>query len=285
VATVFVECRAMWRATGPEAMRPVGETGFVAGVAAMGESGTYGPARICAGIVAHADLLLGDAVEEVLLAHHGAAGGRLRGIRHISASDPHPAVRSTSVLPPVGLLGDAKFRRGFARLAPNQLSFDAWLYHTQLEELIDLARAFPETTIVLDHVGGPLGAGPYAGRREEVAVAWRAAITALAACPNVVVKLGGLGMRVSGFDLHVQAQAPSSQHLARLWWPWIEPCIQAFGPDRCMFESNFPVDKSSCSYPILWNAFKRMTAGYSSAERDALFAGTAARTYSIGTSA
>lgn len=277
LATVFIECRAMWRQTGPEALRPVGETEFVADIAARHQ----GPTRLAAGIVAHAELRLGDAVAEVLEAHAAAAGGRLRGIRHISAHDPDPTVQSTSVPPPAGLLGDAAFRRGFAQLARHGLSFDAWLYHTQLHELLDLARAFPETTIVLDHVGGPIGIARYATMRAEVAAHWRAGITALAAYPNVVVKLGGLGMRVGGFNLHEQALPPTSEQLAALFRPWIEPCIQAFGPARCMFESNFPVDKGCCDYAVLWNAFKRLSTGFNPAERAALFAGTAARIYRL----
>jgi predicted TIM-barrel fold metal-dependent hydrolase len=281
VATVFAECRSMWRAEGPEAMRPLGETEFVAGVAAMAESGTYGPRRICAGIVGHADLRLGEAVRPVLEAQIRIANGRFRGIRHSAAWDASPGSQSTSVQAPPGLLAEPVFRRGFAELAPLGLSYDTWLYHPQIPELEDLARQFPDTAIVLDHVGGPLGIGPYAGRRDAVFADWRRSIRALAACPNVVVKLGGLGMRVGGFGLHEQAEPPSSEALASLFRPYMDTCIEAFGPRRCMFESNFPVDKASCGYGVLWNAFKRLAADHTTEDRMALFSGTAARVYRL----
>ena len=280
-ATVFVECRSMFRAGGPVEMRPLGETEFVAGIAAMSDSGAYGPARICAGIVGHADLSLGARVRPVLEAQIRAGGGRFRGIRMINAWDAGPGVSSTAVEPPPGLLADRAFREGFAELAPLGLSFDAWQYHPQLPELIDLARAFPDTTIVLDHVGGPLGIGPYAGKRDEVFARWRHDIIHLAQCPNVVVKLGGLGMKICGFGFSERPLPPSSEDLATAWRPYIEHCIAAFGPARSMFESNFPVDKGSCSYGVLWNAFKRLAAGASAAERADLFSGTATRIYRL----
>jgi L-fuconolactonase len=284
-ATVFVECRSMYRAAGPVEMRPVGETEFVAGVAAMSESGAYGPTRICAGIVGHADLRLGARVRPVLEALIRAGGGRFRGIRVINAWDAGPGVKSTAIEPPPGLLADPAFREGFAELAPLGLSFDAWQYHAQIPELIDLARAFPQTTIVLDHVGGPLGIGPYAGKRDEVFARWRQDITLLAQCPNVVVKLGGLGMKICGFGFSELPVPPSSEDLAAAWRPYIEHCISAFGPTRSMFESNFPVDKGSCSYGVLWNAFKRLAAGASDTERADLFSGTATRIYRLDTPA
>ena len=281
VATVFVECRTMWRKDGPEAMRPVGETEFVAGQGAMADSGLYGPARCNAAIVCHIDLTGGDEVAAVAEAHHAVAGGRLRGVRHASAYDPSPDVRTTSTLPPPGMLGDAAFRRGFAQLARHGLSFDAWLYHPQIGELAALARAFPDTSIILDHVGGPLAIGPYAGRRDEIFRSWRESIRDIAQAQNVVVKLGGLGMAVSGFGFELSETPPDSQSLAAAWKPYIETCIEAFGVDRCMFESNFPVDKGCCSYTILWNAFKRLTSGASASDKAALFHDTAARVYRI----
>ena len=185
----------MYRAAGPVELRPVGEVEFANGVAAMAASGTYGKTRVCAGIVGHADLALGAAVEKVLEAMIEAGGGRFRGIRFITASHPDQPAWGSPIIRPAGLLMDPKVREGFARLAPLGLSFDAWMYHTQLDELIDLARAFPATQIVLDHVGGPIGLGPYAGKRDEVFAAWRGMIRELASCPNVHIKLGGLGMR------------------------------------------------------------------------------------------
>jgi len=281
IATVFVQARAMLRAGGPEEMRPVGETEFVNGVAAMCASGSYGKIRACAGIVGHADLTLGDRLEPVLLAHIRAGGNRFRGIRHITACDRDPAMASPAYNPPSGLLGDKRFREGFGVLDRLGLSFDAWLYHPQIGELADLAHAFPKTRIVLNHVGGPIGIGGYAGKREEVFSAWVASIKALAASSNVYVKLGGLGMRMGGFGFHEMREPPSSEVLAAAWRPYVETCIDAFGVSRCMFESNFPVDKGSYSYPVFWNACKLLTHGASHAEKTELFAGTATRFYCL----
>jgi L-fuconolactonase len=279
VATVFVECRAIYRSAGDKAMRPVGETEFVVGQAAMADSGYYGKARACAAVVGHIDLMLGDLAGAVADAHIAAGGGRFRGIRHASAHDPSPDIRTTSTTPPSGMLADTTFRRGFAHLGERGLSFDAWLYHPQIGELADLADAFPDTTIILDHCGGPLGVGPY--KRDAIFEDWRASIRDVARRPNVCVKLGGLGMAVNGYDFHLHDDPPTSDTLAKAWRPWMETCIEAFGADRCMFESNFPVDKGSCSYTTLWNAFKKIAAGASAAERAALFHDTAARVYRI----
>ena len=281
-ATVYLEWLSMYRADGPVPLRPVGEVEFGNGVAAIAASETYGKTKVCAGIVGYADLMLGAQVEEVLEAMILAGGGRFRGIRYISASHPDEAARGSSVNRPAGLLMNGKVREGFARLHPLGLSFDAWMYFTQLGELADLARAFPETPIVLDHVGGAIGIGPYAGRRDEVFAEWKRSIGEVARCPNVHVKLGGLGMRLFGFDVHAGELPPSSEQLATLWRPYIETCIEAFGPERAMFESNFPVDKGSGSYQLFWNAFKRIAAGCSAAEKTALFSGTASRFYRLG---
>ena len=281
-ATVYLEWLSMYRADGPVPLRPVGEVEFANGVAAIAASETYGKTKVCAGIVGYADLMLGAQVEEVLEAMILAGGGRFRGIRYISASHPDEAARGSSVNRPAGLLMNGKVREGFARLHPLGLSFDAWMYFTQLGELADLARAFPETPIVLDHVGGAIGIGPYAGKRNEVFAEWKRSIGEVARCPNVHVKLGGLGMRLFGFDVHAGELPPSSEQLATLWRPYIETCIEAFGPERAMFESNFPVDKGSGSYQLFWNAFKRIAAGCSAAEKTALFSGTASRFYRLG---
>ena len=279
VATVFLQCRAMHRADGPEAFRPVGETEFVNGVAAMSASGGYGPARVCAGIVGHADLTLGAPVREVLEAHLRAGGGRFRGIRHTNAWEA--SVPRAANAPRPRLLGDDAFRAGFAQLEPLGLSFDAWMYHPQIPELTDLARAFPDTSIVLNHVGGPLGVGDYAGRRDAMFAAWSANIRDLAACPNVYVKLGGLGMPLTGLGFHEQSEPPSSEQLAAASRPYFETCIEAFGAGRCMFESNFPVDKESFSYAVYWNACKRLTQGASATDKAELFRGSAAHFYRI----
>jgi predicted TIM-barrel fold metal-dependent hydrolase len=281
VATVYVDCRSMYRATGPEAFRPVGEVEFANGVAAMSASGGYGPAQINAGIVSHVNLLLGDGAKPVLEAEIAAGGGRFRGIRHSSAWDAEFEVAGMYAKRPKGLLLDATFRKGFACLAPLNLSFDAWLFHPQIGELTDLARAFPDTRIVLDHCGGPVGIGRFAGKRDETFPVWKAAIQDIARCPNVSVKLGGLAMRLLGYDFHERPMPPSSEQAATAWRPYIETCIEAFGPDRAMFESNFPPDKGQCSYQVIFNAFKRIAAQYSEAEKTALFSGTATDFYRL----
>ena len=281
VATVYLEWLSMYRASGPDDMRPVGEIEFANGVAAMSASGGYGTARVCAGIVGHADLALGGRVAGVLEAMIAAGGGRFRGIRFIAASDPDQGQWGGTAGRPQGLLLDPRVREGFARLAPLGLSFDAWLYHPQLADLVDLARAFPATPIVLNHVGGPIGLGRYKGKRDAVFADWSARIGELAACPNVHVKLGGLGMRMFGFDVHEGELPPSSEQLATAWRPYVETCIEAFGPGRAMFESNFPVDRGAADYATLWNAFKRLAAGFSADEKAALFSRTAARVYRL----
>ncbi len=281
LASVFVECGAMYRVEGPAALASLGETEFVNQVADASANSAAGACRIAEGIVGHVDLLLGANAGAVLDAHLQAAPGRFRGIRNSSVYHPDPRARASLANPPPGLLQDARFRRGFACLAPRGLSFDAWMYHTQLDELADLAHAFPDTTLVLNHVGGPLGIGPYAGQREAVFGQWRQSMQRLAACDNVMVKLGGMGMRMFGFDFADREQPPRSQALAQAWGPTLLECIAAFGPQRCMFESNFPVDKGTCSYGVLWNAFKRVAAALSPHERQALFFGTAARVYKI----
>ncbi|HEY2662515.1 MAG TPA: amidohydrolase family protein [Caulobacteraceae bacterium] len=281
-ATVYLQCGVMYRADGPEHLRCVGETEFVNGVAAMTASGLYGEVRACAGIVGHADLTLGDRVVEVLERHIAAGGGRFRGIRNSASHDADPAVLGPLARTPAGLYAEPGFRQGFARLAPLGLSFDAWLLEPQLPDLIDLARAFPDTPIVLDHVGTPLGIASYAERREERFPIWRENIRALAACPQVSVKLGGLAMAFPGFASFMAKPPATSSQLAAEWRPYVEACIEAFGPDRCMFESNFPVDICSCSYDVLWNAFKLIAAGYSADEKTALFSATANRVYRLG---
>jgi predicted TIM-barrel fold metal-dependent hydrolase len=280
-ATVMVQARAMHRATGPEAMKPVGETEFANGVAAICASGIHGDVRVCAGIVGMADLTLGAAVRPVLEAHIRAGGDRFRGIRHSATWDPDPAMLNPAYKPSEDMLDSPAFREGFAQLAPLGLSFDAWLYFHQIPRLIRLARAFPDTKIVLDHCGGILGIGRYAGKRDEVFAAWSASMRELATCPNVMVKVGGLGMRLPGFGLDEADIAPSSEMLVEAWRPWMEPCLEMFGTDRCMFESNFPVDKGGYGYAAGWNAFKRLAASASAEEKADLFWRSATRFYRL----
>ncbi|MEI7712163.1 MAG: amidohydrolase family protein [Rhodospirillales bacterium] len=280
VATVFLQCFWAYRTTGPEEMKPVGETDFVASVVAEAERRRV-KTRVAAGIVGYTDFRLGEKVDAVLEAHIEAGAGHFRGIRQITAR--HKAfLASMSTPPDFGLMADSAFRAGFALLEKYGLSYDAWLYHTQIDELVDLARAFPNVPMVLNHVGGPLGVGPYRGKSDEVYAEWRVAIELLASCPNVRMKLGGLAMVVNGFDFHENVLPPSSGELADAWRPYMEAAIEHFGANRCMFESNFPVDKAMCSYPVLWNAFKRIAAGCSASEKAALFHDTATEFYRLG---
>ena len=281
VGTVFMECGAFYDPSRSDALKSVGEVEFANGVAAQGASGLYGTYRPCAGIVGHADLTLGDAVTPVIEALMAAGNGRFRGIRHAAAWDADPQVLGPPFHAPEGLYGSAAFRRGFAAYAKRGLTFDAWLLEPQLGDLLDLARAFPDQAIVLDHCGTPLGIAGYAGTLGDRFERWRTAICAIAACENVTIKLGGLAMAFCGMPEEGPAAGRSSQDLADMWHPYIETCIEAFGPKRAMFESNYPVDRWGASYDTLWNAFKRLTAGYSDEEKHALFAGTAARIYGI----
>ena len=285
VSTVFIECGAMFRREGPEPLRPVGETEFVNGVAAMSASGQYGKTRVAAAIIGTADLRLGKAVGDVLDAQIAAGGGRFRGIRRASAWDPDPNVPNHRTEPGPRLFFHDDFRAGLAELAPRRLTFEAWCYHRQIPDVTALARAFPDTTIILNHFGGPLGIGSYAGKAKDVFAEWRTAITELASCPNVVAKLGGINMEMNGFGWHDRSRPPSSQELADATRNYYDVTIEKFGADRCMFESNFPVDKASCSYTVLWNAFKRMTSGGSASEKAKLFHDTAARVYRLADSA
>ncbi|MCU1501829.1 MAG: amidohydrolase 2 [Ilumatobacteraceae bacterium] len=277
VGTVFIDCMWNYRTDGPEALRPVGETETAAS-AAVASAGTGSQ---IGGIVSFADMTLGDAVDEVLDAHVAAGNGLFRGIRHATALDADPAVRRSHTRPTPLLMAEPSFRQGVRQLAAKGLTFDAWLYHPQITELTALANAVPECTFVLDHLGGPLGIGGYAGRRNETMDRWRIDIAEVAACPNVVVKLGGIGMVIYGLAFEAQPDPPTSDDLVDAWGGPIQYAIEQFGVDRCMFESNFPVDKVSCSYVTLWNSFKKMAAGASDAEKAALFHDTAARVYDV----
>ena len=279
-ASVFVDCGHSYRKDGPVAMAPLGEVEYANAVA---DSMASDPVKICAGIVSSADLTLGPEVAAVLDAEIAIAPERFRGIRLSAVWDPDPSLSTGRFIVPQSLLLDPDFRAGFAMLAPRKLSFEAWIYHPQLDELTDLARAFPETTIILNHIGGLLaGYGAYAARREAEIARWKVSMAQLATCPNVVVKLGGLGTPSHlGFKFHQAPLPPSSETLAAAWRPYLDPCIDLFGPDRCMFESNFPPDRQSCGFPVLWNTFKRIAQGFSPAEKHAMFFGTAARIYRL----
>ncbi|HEX7070751.1 MAG TPA: amidohydrolase family protein [Rhodothermales bacterium] len=278
-ATVYVECGFGYRDSGPAELRPVGETELIREYGETFRSATSVDCCACAAIVGFADLRLGGAVEETLEAHLQAAPDRFRGIRQIVNWDPSEEVRYPGFAIEPGLATSSAFLDGFSRLAKWGLSFDAWMFHPQLPEIRALAARFPDTTIILDHVGGPVGIGPYAGRRAEILAHWKKDIAALAEHPNVFVKLGGLSMEHAGFHWHERPTPPTSDELAAAMGDYILYAIDAFGPERCMFESNFPVDKVSCSYAVLWNAFKKLSRRFSNQERASLFCETAARVY------
>lgn len=277
VHTVFLECGAEYRTSGPEHLRPVGETEFVAGAAE--QSVGSGQAEIAA-IMGHADLLLGDAVEEVLAAHEAAGRGRFRGVRFITAQDDYKGLRMGL---PAGVMKDERYLTGVRTLGRLGYTYDAFCYHPQIPELIEALQSAPDVTVVVNHLCGPIGVGPYKDRRDEIMPWWRQQMTALASLPNVNLKLGGIGMPMFGIRWDRQERPPTSEELAVPWRDEIRHCIDAFGPDRCMFESNFPVDKRGCSYVVLWNAFKRIAADYSADEKRDLFHDTAARAYRIRT--
>ncbi|MEP5939109.1 MAG: amidohydrolase family protein [Erythrobacter sp.] len=281
IGTVFMECGAFYRADTTEDMKVVGEVEYVNGVAAQSASGLYGNLRACAGIVGHADLMLGSRAGAVLDRLQQAAPDRFRGIRYAAAWDADPEVLGVPIQKVEGLYREAAFREGFAELGKRGLSFDAWIVEPQLPDVIDLARAFPDTPICLDHCGTPLGMASYTGKLEERFGIWRDNIRELAKCENVSVKLGGLAMHNCALPPEGPAAGVGSEALAEMWRPYVETCIEALGPERGMFESNYPVDRWGATYPVLWNAFKRITSGASADEKSALYAGNAARFYRL----
>ena len=283
VSTVFVQCRSMLRKDGPRDMAPVGEVDFANGAAALGASGLFEPTRVCEAIVGGADLSLGEGVAPVLEAMIAVAGKRLRGVRNPVVWHESPEVQSsTATPPPRGLMTTDAFRKGVRQLARMDLSLDVWAYHTQADEILTLARENPDMPVIIDHMGGPIGVGPYARDLHGMLADWAAGLQRLASLPNTFIKFGGAGMPVFGFGFHEAPRPPSSDDLVRVWKTHYEVCLNAFGPQRFMFESNFPVDAMSCSYPLLWNAFKKMAAGFSAGEQHALFFGTANRIYRLG---
>ena len=281
IGTMYVEASSMYRADGPAELKSLGETEFANGVAAMSASGVYGPIRVAAGIVGKVDLTLGDRAGAILDLHKQAAGGRLKGIRHGFAFAGFPLFGRTPDPKNKDLLANPDFRKGFAQLSTRGLVYDGWGFHTQIDQFTDLAKAFPNTTMVLDHCGSPLLIGPDAKPREHVFADWKKSMTALSKLPNVNVKTGGLGMQFTGdqsFDRPVKA---TTKELLPVWKPYIETCIELFGANRCMFESNFPPDAATCTYRTLWNVFKTIAAKATSTEKTALFSGTAKRVYSL----
>ena len=280
VQTVFVEVDAMYRSSGPEEMRPIGESEWVRGIGAQSDSGLYGRTKVATGIVGYANLNLGARVEPVLEAMESVSSGRFRSVRHTCSWDEYEPLRSHRSGWP-GMMAETKFREGLSKLIDRGHSFDALVYHPQLSELTELVDAFPNGVFVLNHIGRPLGVGPYQGHRDKVYEVWKKDMAKLAERSNVLVKVGGLGNRVSGFGWDTQPEPPNSQELVEKTSPYYLYTIEVFGPERCMFESNFPVDKNSYSYKTIWNSFKRMTQGFSSTEKTWLFHDTAAKAYRL----
>lgn len=276
-STVFIEVKAFYRDSGPEALRPLGEVEQVERLATEAAGGKHGAIKIAASIIGHADLKLGDRVAPVLEAMQ-AASPRFRGIRHSAGWDASPLLAQRDIQ---GVMSNAQYRAGARVLAKMGLTLDNSLYHPQLPELADFARAVPELTIILNHIGGLVRVGPYANRDDDVLAQWRKGVAACAACPNIVLKLGGVGQHRFGYDWHKREKPIGSEALAQALAPLMHYCIEQFGPNRCMFESNYPVDKISYSYTVAYNAFKRLSKGYSAAERAAMFHDTAARVYRI----
>ena len=275
VDTVFVECHSSYRSDGPPHLQPVGETDFVA---AASEASSR---QVIGGIVARADLTDAAHLDEVLDAHAVAAGGRLRGIRHAAAHALHPDVLMIPGRAPAGLYADESFRAGVRRLGERGLTYDTWHYHYQNVEIAEFARTVPETTLVLDHFGTPLGVGPYASQREEIFEQWRDDIADIAEHENVVAKLGGLAMPDNGFGWNLADRPPTSDEFVAAQQPYYHHMIDCFGAERCMFESNFPVDRLSLSYRTLWNGLKKIASPYSDAERARLCRGTATEIYRL----
>ena len=277
-STVFIEVRCEYRQDGPEEMRPVGEVEYIETIAAESATGSHGQTRAAAAIIGHADLKIGDTVRPVLEAMQAASPTRFRGIRHSTGWDASPELAQRDIR---GALSTDGYRAGARVMANMGLVLENSLYHPQLPELAEFARAVPDLTIVLNHIGGLVRVGPYANRDDEVLPAWRQGLAEVAQCPNVVLKLGGVGQVRYGYRWDERETPIGSEELAGTLGPLMNYCIEQFGPNRCMFESNFPVDKPSYSYNVLYNAFKRLSAGYSADERAALFHDTAARVYDI----
>lgn len=281
VATVLVGGTGFARLDGPEHLRVAGDTEVTNGVAAQCASGKFGACRVGAGLVGHADLTTGAALRETLEAHLVAGGGRFRGIRHMTVWSDDPALAPPGRMAPPDLAFHPDFRAGFAELAPLRLSFDAWCYFTQLDGVSSLARDFPETTIIMNHCGGPLGSSSWACRKQEARMAWQKAVAELATYPNVYMKLGGLGMWTSGLPSATAAHPAPARQIAEEQRPYVEFLIDRFGVERCMFESNFPVERCVGAYRTVWNAFKHITSGWSARELSWLYARTAITAYRL----
>lgn len=277
--TVYMECGWAYHKDGPDHLKVVGETAFVADVAKEA-SGSPEKAQI-AGIISHADLRSPD-LSETLDAHEQAGKGLFRGIRQAGARDFDDALTIPGRAPE-NLYADEAFLRGMTELGKRGLTYDTWQYHHQLPALIALARAIPDTTIILDHLSTPLGVGGYEGKRDAIFARWKDDMAELAQCPNMHLKLGGFAMPDNGWGYLAQDTPPNSDQMLKDQGPWYTHALDLFGADRCMFESNFPVDRASVSYPVLWNFFKKLVADRPEEEKNLLFSDTARRVYRLPT--
>jgi predicted TIM-barrel fold metal-dependent hydrolase len=280
-SSVYIECRSMYRKDGPEELKSVGETEFAAGMAAIAASGKYTNCKVAAGIVSHADLKLGPRLDDVIEAHIDAANGRLRGIRNGAKWDADPQVKGAVSADRPGVYLEPSLQQGVRRLSEKELLFEASIFHPQISDVMQLARAAPDTQILVVNSGSPVGHSSYAGKEKQVLADYLIGMKELATCANVGIKLGGLLMPLANFDFGTAARPPSSEELAALWRPYIEPCIDLFGVDRCTVGSNFPVEKAGITFGTIWNALKRIASRCSSTEKEALFAGTARRVYRL----
>lgn len=280
-ATVYIENGSMYRTTGPELLRSLGEIEYANGLGAMGASGVFGPTRFCAAIVGYAPVDKGDSVAELLDRALAVAPDRLRAVRQMAFFHPSEIFQSLPLGFPEGILSSASFLEGYRHVGSRGLSYEACVFHNQLGEVRDLADAFPETQLVVGHMGMAFGLGLDRNQRHEVFLDWRKSMQQIAERPNTLCKIGGLGLLFWGFGFEGHAGSVSSGQLAEVWQPYVEAVIEAFGPERCMMESNFPEDGPSCGYVPSWNALKLCTRGYSAEERAAMFHNNAARFYRI----
>ena len=272
--TVFMECGSAYDTTAPAHLAPVGETRFIV------SRSQQDPARTIRALVAKADLAHPE-LDAILDAHVEAGQGMFRGIRDALSRADEPTALTIPGRGADGKFADPAFVRGVQRLGERGLTYDSWQYHHQAREFLALARSAPGTTMVLDHLSTPVGVGRWAGRHDEIFAVWRTDMEEIAACPNVVAKIGGLAMPDNGFGWHSAERPPTSDEFVTAQERWYLHMIDTFGPERCMFESNFPVDRLSLSYRTFWNGAKKIAARYSDAEQDAMFSGTATRVYSL----
>lgn len=273
-ASIFVQCRTGYRENGPVGFQPVGEVETI-----LKWCQEYPSHPV--GIIAFADLQLGDAVCPVLDALAAAGKGKVCGIRNTTAYHPHPMIRSNPRPTPEGLLRSDAFKAGARVLAEKGLCLDIWAYQTQLADVCALAQAVPDLTIIVNHCGGPLGVGPYRRDDPRTFHEWRTALGRVAELPNTHIKIGGFGLTVMGYAYARHPFPPHSKALAADWAPYFETCTELFGIKRALFESNFPVDKGQFSYRALWNAFKRLSAELDDDARNDLFWRNAASCYRI----